>query len=365
MSDMTLLSVALLGTASAVPISNIVPLRDEDGHIVQAKDGNILQHGGRWWMYGMSYGLCQEPAGPNGCANTTVGACGFRLDHNVSLYSSKTLASGSWRLEAKNVLPAAKRPEGIYFAPKIKWHGSMGRFVLWINYLYEPGVYGFSRSQYLTATSPSPQGPFVVASTNVSVLQLPGGDFDVFSEGADAFLIYTSHLTSPKDSHRISVEKLSPDWLGSTQMSSGYFGASGVEAPVMFKRADTYYALFDHTCCFGRGGSGVVVHTASTPLGPWKTWSQIGADTNGSSIPKAQQRSILEYRRLASPHNSAPKPAHGVEPILIWQGNRWQSAPDGKKDHDFATWLPLKFHPATASQPALPAQLTWQDEFTI
>ena len=72
-------------------ISNVDPLLDTRGAIVRAKDGNIEFRDGRWWMFGMSYGLCQEPDGPNGCANNSVGACGFRLDHNVSLYSSSDL----------------------------------------------------------------------------------------------------------------------------------------------------------------------------------------------------------------------------------------------------------------------------------
>ena len=40
----------------------------------------------------------------------------------------------------------------------------------------------------------------------------------------------------------------------------------------------------------------------------------------------AQQRSVLWH-----------------EDTLVWQGQRWQSAPDRVKDHDFATWLPLEF----------------------
>jgi hypothetical protein len=352
----------LLGVVvEATVFSNVAPVLDMDGRIVQAKDGNVLWHAGKWWMFGMSYGLCDEPPGPNGCANTSVGACGFRLDHNISLYSSSTMGSGTWRMEAQNVLPIHARPSGVYFAPKVRWHGARQRFVLWVNFLFEPGTYGFSRSQYLAATAPSPQGPFVVRSANASVLQLPGGDFDLFTEGDDAYLIYTSHLTAAQGAHRVSVELLGPDWLGTSGRSSGYFGASNVEAPVMFQRGGVYYALFDHCCCFCGGGSGAVVHTASKPLGPWTTWKQIGAYANGSSIPKAQQRSILRY-----PHpRGLITPARTDEPLLLWQGNRWQSAPDGKKDHDFATWLPLAFDQATASKPALPVQLVWQDEFKI
>ena len=45
----------------------------------------------------------------------------------------------------------------------------------------------------------------------------------------------------------------------------------------MFERKGTFYALFDHCCCFCGGGSGAVVHT----LRPWTNGSQIGAYDNG------------------------------------------------------------------------------------
>ena len=54
----------------------------------------------------------------------------------------------------------------------------------------------------------------------------------------------------------------------------------------------------------------------------------------------------------------AEERAAGVpsDAMLVWVGNRWQSAPDRLKDHDFETWLPIDFTAANASEPALPKQ---------
>ena len=200
-----------------------------------------------------------------------------------------------------------------------------------------------------------PTGPFIVQQTNASVLQLPGGDFDIFTEGSEAYIIYTSHLTEPKGerNHMMSVERLRPDWLSSSGESSGFFGSDFVEAPVMLKRGAFYYALFDHCCCFCGGGSGAIVHTAPHPLGPWTAQNQIGAYANGSSVTQAQQRSVFAY-----PHAAA-------EPVWVWMGNRWQSAPDGVKDHDFETWLPIEFAPQAGETPPLPKPMVWQDSWSL
>ena len=162
---------------------------------------------------------------------------------------------------------------------------------------------GLAGRSTLQRRRPPPEGPFSVITTNATVKNLPGGDFDIFvDDGPEkaAYIIYTSHLTAPKDSHRMSIERLTPDYTNSLgqsdpSASSGFFGESFVEAPVMFKRLGVYYALFGTCCCFCGQGSGTVAYSSSNPLGPWTTGSQIGRYPNATSITGAQQRSTFWY----------------------------------------------------------------------
>jgi hypothetical protein len=280
-----------------------------------------------------------------------------------------------------------------------------------VNYLFDPTSPAgeFAHSRYLTATSPKATGPFTIRNDNVSTLHWPPGDYSVWPDEAagdgTAYIIYTSIST-----HQMTVERLTDDWLGSTMNSSGVFGDKGVEAPVLFRRAANYYALFDKECCYCPQGSGAVVYTAPHPLGPWTRHQQIGryppppppppcpAIKNGhecklvncswvnqgkppvghcetplhpalgASVPKAQQRYVFWYPPVVAAAAGLGTRLAGLSgaPTLVWAGNRWQSAPDRLKDHDFNTWLPLPFgDPTNRTAPALPLQMHWVDSFTL
>jgi hypothetical protein len=153
------------------------------------------------------------------------------------------------------------------------------------------------------------------------------------------------------------VEKLTPDYLGSTLKSTEAI-AGNCEAPAMFKRGKTYYLLFDNTCCFGADGSGARVYTASNPMGPFTYRGNINVKASSARdlpspftepgtgrpdcIIKAQQTDIAT---LPTSHGSA----------YIWMGDRWGSRPDGIKGHDFQYWSqPLQF-----DSDGMIKQLTW------
>ena len=55
----------------------------------------------------------------------------------------------------------------------------------------------------------------------------------------------------------------------------------------MFKRRGVYYLLFGRFCCFCQEGSGIFVHTASSPLGPWHKPKPVLTDPTVSRIAKA------------------------------------------------------------------------------
>eukprot|EP01052_Picozoa_sp_SAG31_P021542 SAG31_NODE_1672_length_7564_cov_10.193704_4_plen_174_part_00 len=83
----------------------------------------------------------------------------------------------------------------------------------------------------------------------------------------------------------------------------------------------------------------------------------------GGSIPQAQQRYVFWWPPNVS--TTTGRTAEAI-PTLVWVGNRWQSAPDRLKDHDFSTWLPLHFVDGpNSTTPALPTQMHWMDNFTL
>lgn len=232
---------------------------------------------------------------------------------------------------------------------------------------------------YAVLTSSSPAGPFTLRNKQMNITRLcPGpfatapcgeaqggaGDFDVFVDvrpdgRAEAYILYGAN-------YYMSIEKLTDDFLYSTGQNASCGGKFDgtvypeyfVEAPAMFKRKDLYYALFGHCCCFCYQGSGVIVHTASHPMGPWTVQSggdiacvqQSSADSstlyrygdiaavptpgqgclyNGStdvSVTRSQQNFVISV-----PTSCASGDVRDDCFEYIWTGDRWQQSPDGLK----------------------------------
>ena len=265
--------------------------------------------------------------------------------------------------------------------------------MLWVNYAVEYGKPG----TYLTATSASPEGPFQIAHTDIKMDSFGGnhGDFHYFvDDDADstAYMVYTIYGGPGGPNHKggttMTVQRLSADFTapwtnhtasgaGNSTNSSGSstpfvtdtsLGAPNfAESPSIFKWAGYYFVTSTHVCCFCRTGGGVSVFTAAHPLGPWSSRaydigckghnasdssgkqtfnpescpSSVGFMTNNSAFPTlgwsgAQQNGVHRVNTTSGPQ-------------LIWTGDRWYSALDGLKGHDFQFWAPLKWAPPDAS----------------
>ncbi len=149
----------------------------------------------------------------------------------------------------------------------LKFNKRTGKYVLWCN----------ADNHYTVAVSDTPVGPFTVQNPNVRVEHGDTqGDFGLFVDvDGTGYITYSfcppnidwSAKTEPIRHHQICVEKLTPDYLGSTMESTEPI-AGNVEAPAMFKRNNIYYLLFDNTCCFGADGSGIALHRLAVRF-PW------------------------------------------------------------------------------------------------
>eukprot|EP01116_Phalansterium_solitarium_P018894 TRINITY_DN5140_c0_g1_i1.p1 TRINITY_DN5140_c0_g1~~TRINITY_DN5140_c0_g1_i1.p1 ORF type:complete len:426 (-),score=61.04 TRINITY_DN5140_c0_g1_i1:27-1304(-) len=248
----------LLGVAVGKPvtINNLAPRLDVNGNIIDAHDGSIqkFSSNGPYFYHAAEYGLCKEPQN-YGC-DQTPDHCGFHQNHNISIWTSPDLSSGSWQY-AGNAIDVADRPAGIVYRPHAVYNPNTKLYVLWWN--YDTGHGSFLAA----ATSPSPSGPFVLQNPQVNITRVSSGDFALFvDDDGSAYVIYSWNYV-------MSIDQLTPDFLYSNGQTSAIFSEYFVEAPAFFKRQGIYYALFDWCCCYCYQGSGIRVHTAKSPLGPW------------------------------------------------------------------------------------------------
>jgi beta-xylosidase len=239
---------------------------------------------------------------------------------------------------------------------------------------------------YAAATSASPEGPFklVTPSTNLTRNNATShaGDGHIFvDDDGSAYFIYSAQ-------YYMSIEQLTPDYLASTGKSSPLFSEYFVEAPFMFKRNGTYYALFGHCCCFCYQGSGVIVHTASHPLGPYTAQASGDVACVPSSTDQLQALASSSTTTTTATHGGGdssvkdiPTPGQGclynnandvsvtraqqnwlleVKGGMLWAGDRWSQAPDGLKGHDPTFMAPLTF-----SADGSIAEMHWVDSFII
>ena len=327
------LLLAAGAAARSVTISNVVPRRDTDGAILDAHDGKVVfdAASATYFWVAASYGNCTEPKGDSGCSGAAPGACGFELDHNVSVYSSRDLVTWEDRGVVLSVAPLIA--DAVLFCPKMIHCRRTNRWVLWFNWISGSD---FSQSFYAVATAASPLGPFSLVTTKVALSRADVGDFNLLEDGDVAYVIYTSHIVGTGALHVMTVEQLTDDFTGTLGASrnSGPIGVSNVEAPALFKRGPLYYAVFGQCCCYCQEGSPVTVYvSASGALGPYAARNVISARGAAGDAISAQQSDIFAWTDASG------------DTQFMWYGDRWQSAPDGKKAHDFTYWGALGFTP--------------------
>jgi hypothetical protein len=282
-----------------VALDNVEPRLDVHGEIVDAHDGCLQKFGASFYLYGTRYG------------NTT----GFTQANRYVVYRSADLLS--WE-PLGDLLGAS--PPGTYFRPYVVFNPTTRMYVLWFNWYPVLGD-----GQIGVAVSDRPVGPFEIVSENVALSRRQPGDASLFvDDDGTGYVVYASIA----EHHAVSIERLTPDLLGSTKVNGGIL-ASDSEAPAMFRRGSKYYVLLDRTCPFCSGGSGARTFVASSPLGPYAELENINR-VSGHPVVAAQQTFVA---RLPT------RDGH----TFVWMGDRWQSAPDGVKGHDFQHWEPLSF----------------------
>ena len=242
------------GAAAArrtVTVRNDQPRLDTRGAIVDGHDLSLRRlDNGSFVMHTIEYGLCLAPAN-YGC-DQTADKCGFRADHNVSVWLSDDLSSGSWR-KVGDAFPLAARPPGLIYRPDAIYNPNTGLWVLWYDWVLD----GFGQDLYVTSTSASPFGPFTnFAVSNTTNATWQGGDFHLFTDPnspSDGYVVWTGMSQMPGFDHKIRISRLTPDFLNVTDDEPVMFMDEQFnEAPAVFWHYELkkWYALFGHCCCF-------------------------------------------------------------------------------------------------------------------
>lgn len=173
------------------------------------------------------------------------------------------------------------------------------------------------------------------------------------------------------DGHVVTIDRLSPDLLGSTrQQVGGFFPDAFVEGVMLFKRSGIYYVLYGSCCCACREGAGVVVHTATNISGPWLRQARdvnCIANTSvcaGMPAPPSLNRPTGDLIINAQGIGLSVIPTAHNNSVYLWSGSRWLSGPRNPtkcttlcqpatgvceqpegyiKGHDFEYMIPLEF----------------------
>ena len=85
--------------------------------------------------------------------------------------------------------------------------------------------------------------------------------------------------------------------------------------------------------------------------GSWPDPSGRNASGHCQPVTQAQQNYMVQY------------PTSNNETGYIWTGDRWQSAPDHLKSHDFQYWQPLQWDDSVS--PSRLHRLGWVDSFSL
>jgi hypothetical protein len=235
---------------------------------VDAHDGKIALFNGIYYLYGTSYDCGYGLRVPR------TKFCGFKV------YQSPDLVQWTYDgylFDATGPVWQSRCAPPAYgcYRPHVVYNATTGAYVLWIN-SYD------NRSGYHVFTSPYPTGPFIEMTEPTLAVQgrhsgFNNGDMDVFvDDDGVAYLAYTD----VHGNHDQIVERLDTAYTSGTG-SYTRLGATGTEAPALFRRGSVYYYLNGPACEYCGGTPTQYRMSTNGPLGPWSPASVLNPNSCG------------------------------------------------------------------------------------
>lgn len=280
-------------------IRNGTPWYDTDGNVVNAHGVGVLEHEGRFYLFG-EYKTDDR--------NAFVGfAC----------YSSSDLATWSFEGLALPQQPDGRLgPDRIGERPKVLRSAATGLFVLFAH----SDDLGYTDPCIVVATSETITGPYALRGP----LLRDGEPLRRWDMGVFEDLDGTAYLLA----HEGGIHRLAPDLLSIEETVADDL-APGGESPAMLVRDGTYWLLFSNKTSWERNDNSAL--SAPSPAGPWTHRGLIAPQ--GSLTWNSQCSFVL---RLADGRH-------------VYLGDRWSFPHQASSATQ--VWLPLE---VSADRIALP-----------
>jgi Glycosyl hydrolases family 43 len=244
---------------------------DVNGNAIDVHDGDLLvAPDGSFWWYGTSYGCGYQllTAGSQWCGVRAYRSTDLMQWHDMGLMVP---ADATW-------LARCSPPAYGCYNPHVVHRPATNDYLMWIN-AYD------NASGYHLLTAPTPGGPWTELPSEPTLAHMgaPGGfnngAMDVFIDGefGTGYLAYTDIARG----HKIVVEQLNGSYTSGTGVAVDVTG-TGMEAPALFRRGDTYYLIYGPTCEYCAAAT--YVRSAPSPLGPWSAQAILNSTGCGGQV---------------------------------------------------------------------------------
>lgn len=206
---------------------NGYPWTDDEGNLIQAHGGDIIESKGVYYWYGENKGV------PNINSANQVGQVPFV---GISCYQSTDLKS--WHF-VDNVLTMDSdsqgriQPNSIIERPKVMYNKKTDKYVMWTH--FDNAEYNFAGC--LVATSDGPNKPFTVADI-FRPNRKESRDLTLFRDNNDVFLVHSSDMNMT-----LYFSKLTDDYLSCTGFYTKVLVDQEREAPAIIHEGNWYFIL--------------------------------------------------------------------------------------------------------------------------